>query len=210
MSTPYLAIAHIAQSQNQPEVTANGAFDDLDDAMNAEPAFALTDASTAITLTQVQMASGFILKLTGTLTAARNVIVPAINRFFAVYNNSTGGFGVTVKTSGGTGILVNNGIYALLYCDGTNVVLLTAGGGSGAVINFSDNESASGSRNGVNVTFTLAHTPSPSASLILVLPTPTGNVPLVQGTDYTLSSATITMTNPPGASDGPPTAWYRY
>lgn len=134
MSTPYLGIIHIAASQNQKEVTANAAFDTLDAALNAEASFALTDAATALTLATFQMAS-LVLKLTGTLTANRNVIVPASARLFAILNASTGGHSVTVKTASGTGIAVfaANG-YVLLYCDGTNVVAIDAAcAGSGSL-----------------------------------------------------------------------------
>jgi hypothetical protein len=127
-STSSLGILFIQESQNNKYLTANTAFQSFDSAANAEAAFALTDVATAITLTQAQMASAMVLKLTGALTAARNVIVPAIARFFIIFNASTGGFAVTVKTSGGTGISVESGIYILLFCDGTNVVQINTAG----------------------------------------------------------------------------------
>lgn len=209
MATPYLALPHIAAAQNQPEVTANGAFDGLDSSDNAQASFALTDASTAITLTQAQMASCYVLKLTGALTAARNVIVPAINRNFVIFNNTTGGHAVTVKTSGGSGISVNNGLYVTLYCDGTNVVQLSAGSGGGTVVNFADAETPSGACNGSNTAFTVANSPSPTGSMLLVQKTALGAIVLIQGVDYTLSGASITTTNPPASGDSLIT-WYRH
>jgi hypothetical protein len=202
MSSPYLAIQHIAAAQNQPEVTANGAIDGLDSSTNAEASFALTDAATAITLTQAQMASAFVLKLTGALTANRNAVVPAIPRNFVVYNASTGGHALTVKTSGGTGASVGNGLYVALYCDGTNVVQLSAGSGGGTVLNFADAEVPGGS----GTAFTLAHSPSPAASLILVQ---AGVVLDPGGVDYTLAGAAITMVNAVPSTDTL-LAWYRY
>jgi hypothetical protein len=73
-------------------------------------------------------------------------------------------------------------------------------------VNFSDNETPSGTIDGVNVTFTLAHSPSPAASLILASE---GMVQLqgVSG-DYTLSAGTITFGTAPTL--GPLIAWYRY
>ena len=62
------------------------------------------------------------LNITGTLSAARNVVCPAASKLYFLRNNTTGGFAVTLKTSGGTGISVPNGKYAALYCDGTDVV----------------------------------------------------------------------------------------
>jgi hypothetical protein len=64
-----------------------------------------------------------VLVLSGTLYAARNLIIPAVNKVYSVYNNTAGGFSVTVKTSSGAGQVVANGQTLLLYCDGTNVYL---------------------------------------------------------------------------------------
>lgn len=63
-----------------------------------------------------------ILNVDGTPGAARNIIVPAVSKLYVVYNNTTGGFAQTVKTSAGTGVSVPNGATAYLRCDGTNVV----------------------------------------------------------------------------------------
>lgn len=63
-----------------------------------------------------------ILNVVGTPGAARNIIVPAVSKLYVVYNNTTGGFAQTVKTSAGTGVSVPNGATAYLRCDGTNVV----------------------------------------------------------------------------------------
>jgi hypothetical protein len=59
---------------------------------------------------------------TGTPGEAKNVICPAVSKFYVFRNDTTGGFALTLKTSGGTGISVPAGQYKLLYCDGTNVV----------------------------------------------------------------------------------------
>jgi hypothetical protein len=59
---------------------------------------------------------------TGTPGEAKNVICPAVSKMYVFRNDTTGGFALTLKTSGGTGISVPAGQYKLLYCDGTNVV----------------------------------------------------------------------------------------
>ena len=56
------------------------------------------------------------------LTATRNLVVPTIQKQYIVWNNTTGGQSIVVKTSAGTGITVPNGCRAHLYADGTNVV----------------------------------------------------------------------------------------
>lgn len=62
------------------------------------------------------------ITLTGTLTAARNVVCPTASKLYFVTNSTTGGFSIVFKTSSGTGITVPNGARLVLYCDGTNVV----------------------------------------------------------------------------------------
>lgn len=66
------------------------------------------------------------VELTGALTALRDVIVPLVPRNWIVYANVTGGFGVRVIGASGTGITVADGKRAIVECDGTNVVRITA------------------------------------------------------------------------------------
>ena len=54
------------------------------------------------------------------LTGAGTVICPTATKIYIVKN--TAGHNVTLKTSGGTGILVPNGRTMFLFCDGTNVL----------------------------------------------------------------------------------------
>lgn len=77
------------------------------------------------TLTQPQALCESIT-LTGALTALRDVIVPTVQRPYWIFANVTGGFGVRVKTSAGTGITIADGKRAIVECDGTNVVRVTA------------------------------------------------------------------------------------
>ena len=63
----------------------------------------------------------FCLNITATLTAAGTVEVPAIQKPYLVLNNSSGGFAVTVKVSGLTGVSIPNGKGCLVYNDGTDV-----------------------------------------------------------------------------------------
>lgn len=65
-----------------------------------------------------------VLQITSTvsLTATRDVTVPTASKLYVVYNNTTGGQSLVIKTSGGSGITVPNGAKMLVYCDGTNVV----------------------------------------------------------------------------------------
>lgn len=124
MATPYLGITHIAESQNEKEVTINDALDSLDNAMNNLSAIAMTDAD--YTATNGTVAGAFFFSLTGTLTADRNFIMPTgQERFFAIKNGTTGGHNIVAKTASGATATVPNGDTKLLYSDGTNVTLLT-------------------------------------------------------------------------------------
>lgn len=75
-----------------------------------------------VTLTAVEAGNG-IFNFTGVLTANINVIVPTSpTRPWVVINNTTGAYSLTLKTSGGTGIVVEQGSPKVLACDGTNVI----------------------------------------------------------------------------------------
>ncbi|MEI6478505.1 MAG: hypothetical protein WCO52_05975 [bacterium] len=101
---------------------------------------AITDgADTVVSITNGASSTGrnMVLKLTGALTASRNLIVPTVPKLYFINNATTDGgvlgpYAVTVKTSGGTGISVPNGKTLAVYCDGTNVLnamtAITAGG----------------------------------------------------------------------------------
>ena len=82
----------------------------------------MADANQTLSYAQAMCES---MELTGALTAARDVIVPNVPRSYIVFANTTG-FGVQVKTPAGTGITVAIGKRAILECDGTNVVRITA------------------------------------------------------------------------------------
>jgi len=121
-TTPNLLLSHIAQAQNAKEGTFNLMADLLDTAWTNAVSVAVPDAN--VTLTRATSLGNMLLSFTGALTANRNIIVPAKKKIYLVRNSTTGGFGVVVKTQSGTGITVNNSQYVILYCDGTNVVLL--------------------------------------------------------------------------------------
>lgn len=74
-----------------------------------------------VTLTSVQAQSVF-QTYTGVLTGNINVIVPATVQLYVVANQTSGAFGLTIKTPLGTGIAVPQGQTSILYCDGTNVL----------------------------------------------------------------------------------------
>jgi len=87
---------------------------------------AITDSSVATTITIPNGATGvarnMFLELTGTLTAARVLEVPSNKKLYFIYNNTSGGYAVTVNVTGQTGVSVPNGKKVLLVSNGTDVV----------------------------------------------------------------------------------------
>lgn len=68
-----------------------------------------------------QTARAFVLNVTATLSGAGTINVPAVQKPYLVFNNSVGGYAVTVKVSGQTGVSIPNGKKAWLYNNGTDV-----------------------------------------------------------------------------------------
>lgn len=97
----------------------------LEQAITGVGNITMLDATTTLVAGSgvVDQARNAVLVLGGTLSAGRDLIVPAFNKFYAVRNATSGGFSVVVKTSGGSGVTLANGFTQLMYCDGTNVVL---------------------------------------------------------------------------------------
>lgn len=89
----------------------------------------------------LQNARALCLNITATLSAAGTINVPAIEKPYIIINNSVGGYAVTVKVSGQTGVSVPNGKKTVVYNNGTDVgdeitylSSLTLGDLSGAIV----------------------------------------------------------------------------
>jgi len=102
-----------------------------------------TNTSTfASTGTNSTVAQYYVLNCSGARTAARNIIVPTSSKTYVVINNTTGGYAITVKKSGGTGVSIANGETAIVYYNSTTsdvvkvssfgTVLPVSSGGTGA------------------------------------------------------------------------------
>ena len=81
-------------------------------------------SGTTYTLTSLNgvadQARNAVLVFTGSLGAICTVSAPAVNKMYVIYNNTTGGFGVTMTTGSGSTITIPNGATYLVYSDGTN------------------------------------------------------------------------------------------
>ncbi len=83
---------------------------------------AMADANQTITQAQALCDT---LVTTGALTATRNLVVPLVRRRWVVRNNCTGG-SVQVIGASGTGVTIATAKVAIVECDGTNVLRVTA------------------------------------------------------------------------------------
>ena len=63
----------------------------------------------------------FVLNVTATLTGAGEILVPAIEKPYLVFNDSIGGHAITIKVSGQTGVVVPHGSRMFVYNNGTDV-----------------------------------------------------------------------------------------
>jgi hypothetical protein len=145
-ATPNLAIEHILQSQAQKEVTANEAFDALDQAIAGLLEVDVSAGGT-ITVDPAAALACKMLRLTGTLAADAEAVVPDNRKPYLVHNATAGGFTVTVRTAAGAGVAIGASPdnTAVVYCDGTDVLAIsagTAGGGVGALIELGDTDIA--------------------------------------------------------------------
>jgi hypothetical protein len=69
----------------------------------------------------LQDARAVCLNVTATLTGAGTLNVPAIEKPYLIFNNTSGGFALTVKVTGQTGVSVPNGKKTIVYNNATDV-----------------------------------------------------------------------------------------
>ena len=109
--------------------TVNSAITSLLDSAVAGTATLSTDADVTLTTTDgvANQARNAILQFTGARTALRTVTAPAKSKAYAVINDTTGGFGVSVVGVGPTtGITIANGERALIAWNGTDFVKVSS------------------------------------------------------------------------------------
>ena len=82
-----------------------------------------------------------VVELTGTISANRTVICPAIEKLYVVKNSTTGGFSVTFKVSGQTGATIPNGQIYFLYVNGVDANIIVGNAASTNATNtFTENQ----------------------------------------------------------------------
>jgi len=146
---------------------------------------AVTDgAATVLTIPNGTSSNGrnYVIELTGTLSAARTVEVPAVDKPYIFFNNTTGGYAVTVKVSGQTGVTIANGKKAIVYTNSTDVI---------EVVNAPVSEA--GTQTLTNKTLTSPTINTPTISGGTINNTPIGGSTRNTG-DFTALSASTTLT----------------
>ena len=98
---------------------------------------AITMSNANYTLTNLNGVSdearNMVLFVGGTNSAIRQIIAPLVPKVYVVYNNTSGGFAITIGGATGTLATVPNGASVLVFCNGTNFY----SGISGSAGNFS-------------------------------------------------------------------------
>ena len=56
----------------------------------------------------------------GTNSAIYQVIAPLVNKQYIIYNNTVGGYAITIGGTSGSTVTIPNGVTATVYCDGIN------------------------------------------------------------------------------------------
>ena len=100
---------------------------------SADVSFSSADVTLTLSNTNTsQTARNLRLNLTGTVSAAQNLIVPNIEKQYII--NNTLGYDITVKNSTGTGVAVPAGKSMIVFNTGTNVVEVVTALATGTVI----------------------------------------------------------------------------
>lgn len=141
-----------------------------------------------------------VLVIGGTNSAIRSIIAPSVNKTYIVANNTSGGFGVIIKTSAGTGLTIANGSTQTVYCDGTEFYAASFPSTGGTItgnLSVSGTLSVTGATTLSSLTASSAVATNASKVLVSVANSGTGDNVLTSGA--TLTSPTInspTLTSP--------------
>lgn len=114
------------ENENTWGQIANRVFEMTDQAVagRLEVVVAGTDVTLEATDGLLDEARNAMLHVSGALTADVNIIIPGKSKFYIVFNDTSGAWALTVKTSAGTGEAIPQGSVQIVACDGTDTVLV--------------------------------------------------------------------------------------
>jgi hypothetical protein len=127
--TAILGITQPTPTQSNKEATVSTAFDRLEAAGESFIEISISGNYT-LSVAPLDTCEAYnykTYKFTGTLAGAANIIVPDKKREYIVWNATTGGFDITVKTSAGTGVTIAPGNIAIVVCNAVNVYIVVGG-----------------------------------------------------------------------------------
>lgn len=99
----------------------------------------ITMANANYTLTNLNGVSdearNMVLIVQGTNSGIYQVVAPLVPKLYVVFNNTTGGYAITIGGSSGSIITIPNGVTAQVFCDGSNFYSAQTGSAGNFVIN---------------------------------------------------------------------------
>ena len=101
----------------------------LEQAITGVASITMADADHTLTNYDyvVNEARNAVLVVKGTNTAIRDIIAPLVPKLYIVKNNTTGGFGINIRSNTGTGITIPANNTQWVYCDGHNFYSTSTG-----------------------------------------------------------------------------------
>lgn len=168
---------------------------------------AITVTTANVTVSQLQSAYP-ILVISGALTGARSLILPAVVGQWIIQNNTTGAFTLTVKTAAGTGVVATQGQSTYLYGNGTNIYFASSVG-----VQSFNTRTGTVTLNATDVTDALGYFPanidSPIFTGVPAAATATvgTNTAQLATTAFVQSSWFVSGTRMPFAQAAAPTGW---
>ena len=102
--------------------TTNTNWNLIEQAVAGVASITMTNANYTLTVLNgiSDEARNMVLVVGGTNSAIRQIIAPLVNKMYVVFNNTSGGYAITVGGATGTTVSVPNGVATIVYCDGTN------------------------------------------------------------------------------------------
>jgi len=168
----------------------------LEQAITGVVSITMTDANYTLTSFNgvSDEARNAVLVVGGTNAAVRDIIAPLVEKLYVVKNSTTGGFGINIKGSSGSAVLVPNGATVWVYCDGTNFNAINTESVGNFEVN--GNLTVTGNTNAVAATYT-GNVAALNISTANV--TATGNV---SATNFIGAGLTLTSINASNISAG--------